>query len=100
MDRAGDLLAALSNWWAARPPIPVPAPPDPALLAVAAILVAGLGLTGLAVAGTERRLSWLSLVMLLAGLAILYWLAEAHRADLGPRAMPAAIGEILMGILR
>lgn len=103
MEQIAGALQALRDWWASLPPIPdlgLPAPGDPAVLTVVATMVTGLALMGLVTAWVERRLSLISLVAVIFGFALFFWLWETDRDGFHFLSVPEAFVEMVARVIR
>lgn len=103
METVEGVLASIATAWAALPPIPdldLPTPPDAALLTVIATMVVALGFMGLVTGWVERRLSLISVVSLLFGAVLFFWIWEADREGYGWISIPESFIELVARVLR
>lgn len=103
MEVVEGVLTTIKQGWAAVPAFPdlgLPRPSDPDLLIVIACVVAALGFMGLMTGWVEKRLSRVSLLATVFGLALFFWVWETDREDFRWIALPEAFIELIARVWR
>lgn len=103
MERLGEMAERVRALWDRLPPVPGPALPPPgapALVTVAATILAALGLMGLVTGWAGGRLARLPLLAALVGAGLFLWLWDADREGFGPGSISEAFVDTAARVLR